>query len=299
MKKISYYLLWFFTGIFILVPFRLLYMFSDFIYIIFYYVIGYRKKVVFRNLRKSFPEKTEDELKTIAKGFYHHLCDVFLESLKAFTISEEEVVRRYKLINSEFLDQLYEQKRSVIAVAGHFGNWEWGGMAAGAQMKHLPVGFYKPFSNPYTDAFVRKRRVKGRSILVSITDTQAVFKKYSDQTSAYYMIADQSPSSTRLAYWVQFMNQDTAVLHGPEKYARHYNYPVVYVDIQKVKRGYYTFEFILLSDQPATTQPAEITTRFVNILEEKIRKKPQFYLWSHRRWKLKRVTESPSDRVTK
>jgi KDO2-lipid IV(A) lauroyltransferase len=130
--------------------------------------------------------------------------------------------------------------------------------------------------------------VRGRSALVSITNTLEVFKTDWKEPAAFYMIADQSPSNARLAYWVRFMNQETATLHGPEKYARIYNMPVFYADIRKVKRGFYVTEFILVSENPAQTRTGEITQKFMQILEEKIRENPQYYLWSHRRWKLKK-----------
>jgi KDO2-lipid IV(A) lauroyltransferase len=251
-------------------------------------MIGYRRKVVFNNLRNSFPEKTEQELTKIAKGFYHHLCDIVVESVKSSGMKELDVAARYRLINPELVDEFYRQNRPLIAVAGHFNNWEWSGIAAGSQMKHKPVGFYKPLSNPYLDEYIRKTRIRGRSALASIKRTTETFNLYKSEPAIFYMVSDQSPSSPRLAYWVQFMNQETATLHGPEKYARLFNYPVIYTDIQKVRRGWYTFEFSVLSDDPASLKTGEITQRFMKKLEDKIREHPEYYLWSHRRWKHKR-----------
>jgi KDO2-lipid IV(A) lauroyltransferase len=245
--------------------------------------------VVYQNLRNSFPGKSEKEIKKIAKAFFHHLTDVSLESLKAFTMTEQAVVGRFRMKPSTFMDKVFDEGRSVIVVAGHYNNWEWPGIAAGTQMKHKPVGFYKPLSNPYVDAYTRRTRVQGRSALVSINDTLAVFKTDWGEPAAFYMIADQSPSSVRLAYWVHFLNQETATLHGPEKYARVNNMPVVYCDVQKVSRGNYEVEFIVLSENPVDTKTGEITALFMKMLEEKILEKPQFYLWSHRRWKHKRL----------
>jgi KDO2-lipid IV(A) lauroyltransferase len=139
------------------------------------------------------------------------------------------------------------------------------------------------------DNFLRKSRVQGRAVLASITDTVESFKTDWGETPGYYMVADQSPSSSRFAYWVTFLNQDTATLHGPEKYARIYNYPVYYMDVQKIKRGYYSVEFIPLCMDPVTSKNGEITTAFMRLLESKVRENPQYYLWSHRRWKHKRT----------
>jgi KDO2-lipid IV(A) lauroyltransferase len=265
----------------------LLYLFSDITFLFLFYLIGYRKKVVYENLVNSFPEKSQQEINVIAKDFYRHLTDIFCESLKAFTLTEFEVVKRFRIKPSSFLDTVYQRGQSVIVVAGHYNNWEWPGIAAGMQLAHKPVGFYKPLANPYVDAYVKKTRVQGRSALVSITDTATVFKTDWHEPAGFYMIADQSPSNARLAYWVRFLNQDTATLHGPEKYARIYNMPVVYFDVQKISRGNYEAEFVLLCENPAETNTGEITAKFMSMLEERIRQKPQYYLWSHRRWKLK------------
>ena len=151
-------------------------------------------------------------------------------------------------------------------------------------MLHVPVGFYKPLSNKYVDRYVQRKRVQGRSRLASITRTMETFQMYKEEPAAFYMIADQSPSSVKLAIWVSFFNINTATLHGPEKYARLNNYPVVYVDIQKIRRGYYTFEFILLEENTSSTKFGDITAQFMSMLESKIREHPQYYLWSHRRW---------------
>ena len=288
MDRLVYWIFRAFVALFSVIPFRVLYWISDFLFFIIYHVAGYRTKVVSDNLRNSFPEKDEKWIQITTRAFYHHLVDILMESLKSFTMQEEALVKRFRMKPSDFLEKVYKEGKSVIVVAGHYNNWEWPGIAAGSQMFHKPVGFYKPMNNPFVDAFVRKTRVKGRSALVSINDTIAVFKTDWLEPAAFYMIADQSPSSIRLAYWVNFLNQDTPVLHGPEKYARVYNMPVVYTAIRKVRRGFYESEFLVLCEDPSKTKTGEITSKFMNMLEESIRENPQYYLWSHRRWKHKR-----------
>jgi KDO2-lipid IV(A) lauroyltransferase len=288
MKILTYLFFRSFIFLFRIIPFRVLYVFSDGIFFLVHSLLGYRRKIVYQNLRNSFPEKSETEIKRIAGRFYHHLCDLLVESMKAFSMKEEEVVERYKYENMEFLDDLYRQGKSAICVGGHYNNWEWTGIASGTQLKHRPVGFYKPLSNQKVDAFVRRTRVKGRSLLVPITNTTAVFLEDYGEPALFYMVADQSPSSVRLAYWMQFLNQDTAVLHGPEKYARLHNLPVVFVFPQKVKRGYYKVRFSMLVEDPSKTAPGEIIRLYMNALEKIIQEAPEYYLWSHRRWKLKR-----------
>ena len=289
MNRIVYFLFRGMVALFSLVPFRVLYFFSDLIHFLLFQLVGYRKKVVFDNLRRSFPEKNEKELYQIAKGFYHHLGDLLMESLKSFSMKELEVARRFKVAPSPFLEGVYQEGRSAIVVAGHLNNWEWTGIGCGSQMVHKPVGFYKPMSNQLIDAYMQKKRIQGRSALVSINDTVAVFKKDWGEPAAFGMIADQSPSTARLAYWVDFLNQPTATLHGPEKYARVYNMPVVYFHIMKVKRGYYEGEYRILSENPASTKTGEITAKYMKMLEANILEQPENYLWSHRRWKLKQA----------
>ncbi len=278
-----------FISLFRFIPFRLLFGFADLMYYLVYYVFGYRKKVVFENLRKSFPSKSEEEITGIAKGFYHHLTDMLIESLKAFTMKESAVVRRYRFQNTGFLDDLCRQGQQAIMVAGHYANWEWAGIAAGSQILYKPVGFYKPLSNKFIDRYIQHTRVRGRSRLASITKTAETFKTDWGEPAAFYMVADQSPSSARLALWVEFMNQDTATLHGPEKYARLTGYPVIFASVKKVKRGYYTVDFRMLESEPSKTKTGEITGRFMKMLEEVVNEHPEYYLWSHRRWKLKRL----------
>ncbi len=288
MNRVTYFLFRAFSVLFSFIPFRLLYGFSDFLYLITYYLVRYRRDVVFQNIRNSFPGKSEEEVKRIAKQFYHHFTDLFIESLKSFTMSEKDLVNRYRFSGTEILDEFYRQGKSAICVAGHYGNWEWGGVASGIQLKHKPVGFYKPLSNKYIDNYIQQTRVKGRSRLASILNTAETFNTDWGEPAIFYMVADQSPSSSRLAYWIEFLNQETAVLHGPEKYARVHNLPVVFAWTKKIKRGYYSVEFRLLEADPSITKTGEITTRYMKMLEAVILEQPQYYLWSHRRWKLKR-----------
>jgi KDO2-lipid IV(A) lauroyltransferase len=288
MDMLTYLLFRAFSILFSFIPYRLLYAFSDFLFFIIYYIVRYRKDVVLSNIRNSFPEKNEEQVNLIARQFYHHFTDIFIESLKSFTMTEEAVIKRCKFIDTELIDSFFKKGQPVICVAGHYGNWEWAGIAAGKQMLHKPVGFYKPLSNPYVDRYIQKTRVRGRSRLASIEKTSETFKADWDETPAFYMVADQSPSSPRLAYWIDFLNQETAVLHGPEKYSRVHNLPVFFACVKKIKRGYYTVEFRLLEANPEKTKTGELTTRYMKMLESIIRDQPQYYLWSHRRWKLKR-----------
>jgi KDO2-lipid IV(A) lauroyltransferase len=277
-----------FIFLFRFIPFRVLYGLADLVFYLVYYVATYRKKIVLQNLTRSFPGKSQAEIAQIARGFYHHFADMLVESLKAFTMSEDAVIKRYRFNKTQVTDEFYKKGLPVICIAGHYANWEWAGIAAGKQMLHKPVGFYKPLSNQYIDRYIQKTRVRGRAQLASIVKTAETFNTDWGQPAAFYMVADQSPSSSRLAYWVNFLNQDTAILHGPEKYARIHNFPVVFTSVTKIKRGYYTIDFKLLEAEPQKTKTGEISGRFMHMLEEEIVAKPEYYLWSHRRWKLTR-----------
>jgi len=288
MDRLVYFCFLCFINLFRFLPFRLLYWFSDVVYLFIHYIACYRKQVVLSNLQNSFPDKNIGEIKLIAKQFYHHFSDLLIESLKSFTVSEAELIPRYEFRGIRILNGLFEKGQSAICVAGHYGNWEWGGVVSGNQIKHKPVGFYKPLTNRYVDEYVRRSRVKGRSVLAPITLTAETFSTVYEEPALFFMVADQSPSTTRLAYWVDFLNQDTAALHGPEKYARIHNLPVVFASVEKVRRGFYAVEFKLLEADPLMTEAGEITTRFMKMLEADIKRNPQYYLWSHRRWKHRR-----------
>jgi KDO2-lipid IV(A) lauroyltransferase len=289
MKRVTYILFLFFIYAFSFTPFRILYVFSDYIlFPFFFYIYRYRRKIILQNLQHSFPEKSPEELRRIMRAFYHHFCDLLVEGVKAFSMSEKQVLERYKLMNPEFLAPYAAEKKSVIAVLGHYNNWEWGSIAAGLQLTHLPVALYKPLSNKLIDNYIERTRAKGGTILLSIFQTTHSFEKYRDIPAIFLMVADQSPSHTEKSIWVPFLNQDTPVLHGPEKHARLSNLPVVFIDVQKIKRGFYQATLRALVEDPQNTADGEITSRYMQALEAQIRKRPEFWLWSHNRWKHKR-----------
>jgi Kdo2-lipid IVA lauroyltransferase/acyltransferase len=270
------------TGI---MPFRMMYIFSDMIYFLIYYMIGYRRKVVTSNLQSSFPEKNEAEIRVITKKFYHHLCDISLESIKGFSMSPQELISRHHILNPELADYYYDKGISVIAVPGHYNNWEWGSLSPGLQIKSPVVGIYKPLTNKVADDFIKRHRAKFNTRLASIRETAFVFEELSASPHAFIMASDQSPSNTKDSFWFNFLHHDTAWLHGPEKYSRKYNLPVMYVDIQKVKRGFYEIKLDLLTENPSLLPHGDITRCYVKQLENSILHEPAYWLWSHRRWK--------------
>jgi Kdo2-lipid IVA lauroyltransferase/acyltransferase len=271
-----------------IMPFKALYIFSDFIYLLIYHVIGYRRNVVSSNLRSSFPEKNAKERLLIERQFYHHLCDISLESIKGFTMSPQEIIRRHHILNPALADYYFDNNLSVIAVPGHYNNWEWGSLSPGLQIKSPIVAFYKPLNNRLVDAFVKKHRAKFNTSLASIRETALTFNDFGTTPNVFIMASDQSPTNLRDCYWFDFLNHDTPWLHGPEKYARKYNWPVIYVDIQKVKRGFYELNLAVLTENPASLPDGEITRLYAKHLENSILMNPAYWLWSHRRWKHQR-----------
>ncbi|MEA2040985.1 MAG: lysophospholipid acyltransferase family protein [Bacteroidota bacterium] len=285
MQKLTYYLFRVFGALFRLIPFWLLYRISDFLYFILYKVFGYRKAVVQTNLTKSFPEKEEKELKQIERKFYKFLADIFLEGIKGFSMSKEQLIKRYKVLNPELLDKYRKKGRSVIAYASHYGNWEWGVLCLSLQFKYKSVGFYKPLSNRYIDKHLRKTRAAWGMSLVPIKDTSKAFEEYKKSSVIFFMIADQSPQRPEVSHNINFLGRDTLFLHGPAKYAKQYNYPAVYGEVTRVKRGYYTITIKPVSEEPTKSEEIQITELAARILERSIGKEPSYWLWSHKRWK--------------
>ena len=277
----------FFILLFAIMPFWLLYIFSDILYFFLYKVAKYRVAVVKDNLKKSFPEKTPEELKRIERLAFRNISDITVESLKAFTMSKEQIYKRHNVINESKVKYVYEKAGGIIALPNHYGNWEWGAMSC-MQMAWPGIAIYKPLSNKYLNDYIQKNRSRLGTELVSIYDTARIFVANKDKKKNYVMASDQSPSNAKKAYWVKFLGRDTAFLHGLEVYSRKYNYPAVFVDIQRVKRGHYELELTVLSDEPQKLKDGELTQIFANKLEEVIRKKPENWLWSHKRWKLSR-----------
>jgi len=266
-------------------PFFLLYIFSDIIRFFLFYVFKYRRKIVEQNLRESFPEYSEEKIKKLSRLFYKNLSDVLVEGLKAFTMTRQQIATRHKVLNPEVVEPFNKKGLSVIATPTHYGNWEWGSMSGAIQLPQQFVVFYKPLSNKWVDRFAQRSRAKYGGQLVSIYETARVFQEYVPQNSIFIMASDQNPSNVKKALWVKFLDRDTAFLHGPETYARLYNIPVVFVDIQRVKRGYYELRLEIIAEDPGQVKEGEITQRYASMLEKSILNRPQDWLWSHRRWK--------------
>ncbi len=267
-------------------PYSLMYLLSDLLYLILYKVFGYRTKVVYNNIKNSFPDKDVKEHNDIMSKFYKHLCDLIVESIKGFTISEKQLKKRLIVRNPEVADIYAKKGQGVVFVGGHINNWEICAQAVPFYSRHECVGIYKPLSNKFFDVKMKNSREKFGLNLVPMKQTKKTFEK-NGKPKAIIFGSDQSPSNPKRAFWLKFLNQDTAVLFGVEKYAKEYNWPVIYVTIYKTKRGYYEVEYKLITDTPLNTEHGEITTLFTHAIENDIIANPQYWLWSHRRWKHK------------
>ena len=286
MNRIGFAFFYLFSKALGSLPFTVIYGISGLLAFTLRKIIGYRKEVIHKNLTNSFPELNKDSLKKIKAKFYLNLSDVILEGVKAFTMSEEQVLERYRILNPEIIQPYLQDGKGVICVTGHYGNWEWGALSPPLQIPARFVGFYKPVKNVLIDRFVRKNRSRFGTYLSPIRETTKTFEENRGKAVIYLMAADQSPSNRQAAYWAEFLGRDTAFLHGPEKHARINDYPVVFVAIKRVKRGYYEITLSVLADDPRQLAEGEITRRYAQNMEKMIREYPADWLWSHKRWKL-------------
>lgn len=276
-----------------LVPFPVFYLLSDFVFFILYYVIGYRKKVVVQNLQRSFPEKSPEEIQRISRKFYRYLCDLFLETFKTLTITKKNALKHCYLNNEArvLFEKYHAQKKSVIIVMGHYGNWEWAGNAYSLQCPQQLYVIYHPLSNKYFNSLIRKIRMRFGTKLYAMNDTFKEMVKNRNEVNATAFIADQTPAPEN-AYWTNFLNQDTPVFWGTEKIAKKMNFPVIYVTIKRHKRGRYEVFAETLFENPRDTKDGEISEAHTRRLEKDIKEKPETWLWSHRRWKHVRPVET-------
>ncbi|MCC6720806.1 MAG: lysophospholipid acyltransferase family protein [Bacteroidia bacterium] len=274
-----------------ILPFKVLYLLSDFIYFLLYKVFGYRKKVVRKNLQNSFPHKTQKELIKIESEFYHHFCDIIIESIKLFTISEKQLMARVKYENRELINSFFDKKQSVIFCGGHYNNWEMLGAIIQKYIPHTAIGIYAPLNNKYFNSKFIESRTKFGLKLLAMKKVKEGFEINKNKISATFFASDQSPTYSKNIHWTIFLQQKTAVFTGAEHYAKSYNYPVIYGYINKINRGYYEFKTEIICVNPAELKKGEITEIHTRLLEKQINENPSYWLWTHNRWKRK-MTES-------
>ncbi|RZS90520.1 lysophospholipid acyltransferase family protein [Aquimarina brevivitae] len=299
MQLAVYCLVYPFLWIISKLPWRIFYTLSTGVYIITYYLIGYRKKTVTTNLKLAFPNKTDRELKKIRKAAYKHMCDMFLEMIRSLSISKNEMINRFRVTNIEKIQELEAKGDSIIVMMGHYNSYEWTN-AIDLISDFKCVGIYKPIKNKYFDRLAH--RIRGRfdarlipsaKVFREMTKDQ---RKENPELSLYGLISDQSPKLNHGMFWTSFMGITVPTFMGGEVLSKRLGLSIFYLHVQKVKRGYYEATLIPISEDPKSEEDYTITKTFTKLLETQIKQKPENYLWTHKRWK-HRNAEPPKNAV--
>ncbi|MBN97502.1 MAG: lipid A biosynthesis acyltransferase [Flavobacteriaceae bacterium] len=269
-----------------MLPFRLLYGVSDGLYFILYRLVGYRKKTVSENLKLVFPEKSEAERKRIEKKFYHHLCDMILEAIKSMNIRKEDMKKRFKFTNIEIIKDFEKRNKSISLMCAHYGSWEWIFILQ-AYTSHKTFAIYKRLNNKYFDRMIRKIRARYDSYLITTKETAAVLteNKKKGLLTINGFAADQSPKKNKAYHWNKFMGIDVPVHTGAEMLSKKLDLSVVFFSVKRVKRGFYETTFKTLTEAPNNFEDYKITDQFIALVENQIYEAPEYYLWTHKRWK--------------
>jgi Kdo2-lipid IVA lauroyltransferase/acyltransferase len=279
-----YYILFGFFYVLSLLPMRILYIISDGIYLVVYYISGYRKKVVMNNLEIAFPDKSDKERVKIAKAFYHNLVDSFIETIKLVSASRSFLEKRVTA-NWEVLDPLFKTGKSCQLHLGHTFNWEWGHHVLASHTKYQMLVVYMPLSNAAMEKLMYNLRVRYGNKFIAAGNMSKSMEAFKNTQYLLGLVADQSPGNLNNAYWMNFFGRPTGFVSGPEKGARAGNLPVLFTSIVKPKRGYYHAFLELACDDPRALKEGELTLRYARYMEKAIRSNPEMWLWSHRRWK--------------
>lgn len=288
MQRLVYIIIYPFLWLVSILPMQVLYWKSNALYFLMYHIFGYRKKVVMGNLHLVFPDKSDKEIKAIAKKFYQHLCDLIFETIKSLTISEAALNRQFQYKNLDYLEQLYAQGKSVLLMCGHYASWEWSGMLS-RLTPFKAIAVYKKMDNPYFDNLVKKIRGRFGATLVRNTQiTKVLYRHFKEGTQTLTLIlSDQTPKLGKFKARQLFMGIDVPVFTGTEELAKLLDFSAVYFKVEKVKRGHYEVSFIPMAENPKTIKDFELTQMFLAEIEKQIYETPQYYLWSHKRWKHK------------
>ena len=290
MKKLPYYLLYGFIYALSLLPFRLLYLLSDGVFLLVFHVVGYRRKVVWKNLTSSFPEKDEKELRQVEKQFYHWFCDYIFETFKLLSISDEKLLKHIEFRGVELIEQYFDKGQNCASILGHYCNWEWLSATCLAFQRHPQAVtglIYHPlYNDAFDQLFLDIRKAHG-GVCIPKQDIlrHLIAYKREDRRSLFGYISDQAPRWMNIHLWLRFLNHDTPVFSGGERIMRKMNDAVFYVDMERPRRGQYICTFKLLTDHPDSLPEHGVTVRFFQLLEASIRRQPAFYLWTHNRWK--------------
>jgi KDO2-lipid IV(A) lauroyltransferase len=269
-----------------MLPFKALYLFSDFIYLIVYYIIGYRKKTVRENLALALPHLSDEERLIIEKKSFRHLCDIFLEMIKTMTISKEEISKRFVFTNLEVYKKLEAKEKSISMMMAHYASYEWA-ISMNAYVTYSAFAIYKKIANPYFDKLVRNIRSKFKASLITTKETvpYIIKNKKNYELSIFGFASDQSPKVSSAFHWQKFMGIEVPVHTGAEMLSKKYDMNVIFLKVKKVKRGFYEASLEVLSENASKVPNYEITDKFLKLVEQQIYEAPEYYLWTHKRWK--------------
>lgn len=274
----------------------MLYLLSDLLWPIVYYIVRYRRTVTRQNLLRSFPDKDITEIRKTERKYYRHMTDLLVEAMYNLRATPRQILKHYRIVNHDVINRYYERGQSVVLMSAHYNNWEYMVSSLNMQLRHHGVGVGKPLDDKTFGRLLTRRRTRYGTEVVDQTDVRQVMAYYDKYhvPTAYMMLSDQSPSNAYRCYWTTFLHQDTGFLYGSEHFARRYHYPVLLYEVKKVKRGYYEVVLGELTHDPGTMPEGQITERYAHWLEDIILRQPEYWLWSHRRWKKKK----PEDLAT-
>ena len=285
MQLLVYLLAYPFLWVISILPHTIFYLFSDLFFVLLYYLAGYRKKVVYNNLKLVFPNKTDGEIKKIRRHFYRHFCDMLLETVKTMNLSAAQVKKHYRITNIEVLQDI-EKNKNALMVCSHYANWEWS-ISINNYIASRGYAVYQKIGNVYFDKLIKRIRGRWNTTLITQTETiKTVLRNEQKNIKGVYgMVSDQSPMVGKAQYWTEFMGVKAPIFNGPEIIARKLDLAVVFLKVYKIKRGYYEAKFIPITPSGKQTKVNEITDTFLELTEQQIKERPELYLWTHRRWK--------------
>jgi len=286
MQLIAYILIYPILWLISILPFRLLYGLSDVLYFFIYRIFGYRKSTVKENLNLVFPDKSEQEIAIIASKFYHHFCDMMVEAIKSMTISEAELRKRFTFTNVDLINDLEEKERSIILMCAHYGSWEWIFILQ-KYVNYKGHAVYKRLANKYFDRLVKRIRARHNSYLITTKETFKILyaSKQKGELTINGFVSDQSPKPNKAFHWNEFMGIKVPMYTGAEILAKKLDMAVVFFGVKRLKRGYYETSFTTITERPKEYKDYEITDLFFKLVEKQIKEAPQYYLWTHKRWK--------------
>ena len=290
MNLLVYIIVYPFIWIISKLNFTSIYLISDLLYYILYYIFSYRKKVVRKNLELAFPEKSKMERRRIERENFRNLTDIFLETFKSNNIKEKDLKERFKFKNPELLEKIYNNNQEVIVMCSHYCSWEWV-FVIEKITKFKINAIYKQLSNKYFDKWTKDRRSQYGANMITTKETYKEVSRLSKLKSLnfYGFASDQSPKKSKAVYWGNFLNNWVPIHTGAEIIAKKYNIAIVFMDVQKVKRGYYEASFLLITDKPNSFKKFGLTDKYIELVEKQVRNKPEYYTWTHRRFKHRKI----------